>query len=55
MPIGPNGEKRPSDPIALAVTIVKIATGEIEEEYAEKGPTPKIKSLKKDKQTPLYP
>ena len=39
MPIGPNGEKRPSDPIQAAVMVAKIATGEIEEEYVDK-PTP---------------
>jgi hypothetical protein len=33
MQIGPNGEKRPDDPIARAVMIAKISTGEIEEEY----------------------
>ena len=32
-PIGPNGEKRPEDPIAAAVMVMKIATGQIEEEY----------------------
>ncbi len=31
MPIGPNGEKRPPDPIACAVKVMKIATGEIKE------------------------
>ena len=31
MPRGPNGEKRPADPMACAVTVAKIATGEIEE------------------------
>ena len=34
MPVGPNGEKRPDDPIAAAVMVMKIATGQIEEEYA---------------------
>lgn len=34
MPIGPNGEKRPSDPIACAVHVMRIATREIEETYA---------------------
>ena len=33
MPIGPKGEKRPADPIAQAVAIGKIATGEAEETY----------------------
>ena len=33
MPTGPNGEKRPDDPIAAAVMVAKIATGQIEEEY----------------------
>ena len=32
MPRGPNGEKRPADPIARAVHIAKIATGQIEDE-----------------------
>ena len=35
MQIGPNGEKRPDDPISRAVMVAKIATGEIEEQYAE--------------------
>ena len=32
MPRGPNGEKRPADTIGCAVHVMKIATGEIEEE-----------------------
>ncbi len=32
MPKGPRGEKRPADVIANAVKVMKIATGEIEEE-----------------------
>ena len=32
MPRGPNGEKRPADTNANAVHVMKIATGEIEEE-----------------------
>ena len=32
MPRGPNGEKRPADVAACAVKVMKIATGEIEEE-----------------------
>ena len=32
MPRGPNGEKRPADTNACAVHVMKIATGEIEEE-----------------------
>ena len=32
MPKGPNGEKRPGDTIGCAVTVAKIATGEINEE-----------------------
>ncbi len=31
MPRGPKGEKRPADVIGAAVTVAKIATGEIEE------------------------
>ena len=33
MPIGPTGEWRPDDPIACAVHVAKIATGQIEETY----------------------
>ena len=32
MPRGPRGEKRPADVVGCAVTVMKIATGEIEEE-----------------------
>ena len=35
MPIGPNGERRPSDPIACAVMVAKIATGEIQDPKPE--------------------
>lgn len=31
MPKGPNGEKRPADAIGLAVTVARIATGEVED------------------------
>ena len=34
-PVGPHGEKRPSDTIANAVHVAKLATGEIEEEYVD--------------------
>ena len=32
MPRGPNGEKRPGDVVGCAVTVAKIATGEIDED-----------------------
>lgn len=32
MPKGPKGEKRPGDVVGAAVTVAKIATGEIEEQ-----------------------
>ena len=32
MPKGPKGEKRPADVIGAAVTVAKIATGEVEED-----------------------
>ena len=32
MPKGPQGQKRPADVIGCAITVAKIATGEIEEE-----------------------
>jgi hypothetical protein len=43
MPRGPKGEKRPADVIGNAVHVMRIATGELEEnpemgkEYARKG------------------
>ncbi|GBE43256.1 hypothetical protein BMS3Bbin10_01332 [bacterium BMS3Bbin10] len=37
MPTGPKGEKRPADVVGAAVKVMKIATGEIEEEYADEG------------------
>ena len=35
MPRGPNGEKRPRDTIGCAVHVMKIATGEVEEDLAK--------------------
>ena len=32
MPKGPKGEKRPADVVGAAVKVMKIATGEIEED-----------------------
>ena len=32
MPRGPNGERRPADVVGCAVTVAKIATGELEED-----------------------
>lgn len=37
MPKGPKGQKRPADVIGNAVKVMKIATGEGEEEYTEDG------------------
>ena len=37
MPKGPKGEKRPADVIGAAVTVMKIATGEIEEDIDDDG------------------
>ncbi len=37
MPKGPKGEKRPADVIGAAVTVAKIATGEIEEDIDDDG------------------
>lgn len=37
MPKGPKGEKRPGDVIGAAVKVMKIATGEIEEELDDEG------------------
>jgi len=35
MPIGPNGEKRPSDPYANAVQGCKVLVGDTKEEYMD--------------------
>lgn len=32
MPKGPQGQKRPADVVGCAITVAKIATGEIEED-----------------------
>ena len=37
MPKGPKGEKRPGDVIGAAVKVMKIATGEIEEDLDDDG------------------
>ena len=37
MPRGPKGEKRPADVIGTAVKVMKIATGEIEEDIDDDG------------------
>ncbi|MYA89067.1 MAG: RNA-binding protein [Boseongicola sp. SB0662_bin_57] len=38
MPTGPNGEKRPADVVGCAVKVMRIATGEIEDDRADKVP-----------------
>ena len=35
MTIGPNGQQRPSNPVAAGVHIARIATGEAEEEHVD--------------------
>ena len=37
MPKGPKGQKRPGDVIGAAVKVMKIATGEIDDETTEDG------------------
>ena len=42
MPIGPNGERRPSNPIEAGIMAARVAVGDIEEEFVEeKKSTPK--------------
>ena len=43
MPRGPQGQKRPADAVGCAVTVMKIATGEIEETYDPK-PAAKVRA-----------
>lgn len=47
MPKGPKGEKRPADVIGAAVKVMKIATGEEEEELDEDGKDPAAKAMGK--------
>ena len=39
MPTGPQGQKRPADIIGNAITVAKIATGEIQETKKKSGRT----------------
>ena len=45
MPKGPQGQKRPADVIGNAVKVMRIATGEEEEEYQDDGKDPAAKAL----------
>ena len=45
MPRGPKGQKRPADVIGNAVKVMRIATGEEEEEYEDDGKDPAAKAL----------
>ena len=48
MPKGPQGQKRPADVIGNAVMVMKIATGEIEEDTGQSdGKDPAAKALGK--------
>ena len=37
MPKGPKGQKRPADAVGAAITVARIATGEIEDEVTDEG------------------
>ena len=45
MPRGPQGQKRPADVVGNAVKVMRIATGEDEEEYEDDGKDPAAKAL----------
>ena len=45
MPRGPQGQKRPADVVGNAVKVMRIATGEEEEEYEDDGKDPAAKAL----------
>ena len=47
MPTGPKGQKRPADVIGNAVRIMRIATGEEEDNVTDDGKDPAAKSLGK--------
>ena len=37
MPTGPEGQKRPADPVASALAVARIAVGDRDEDYANQG------------------
>ena len=45
MPNGPQGQKRPADVVGNAVKVMRIATGEEEEEFEDDGKDPAAKAL----------
>ena len=45
MPKGPQGQKRPRDVVSNAVKVMRIATGEEEEEFEDDGKDPAAKAL----------
>lgn len=45
MPRGPKGQKRPADVIGNAVKVMRIATGEEEDNVVDDGKDPAAKSL----------
>src|SRR6476619_5005277 len=47
MPRGPKGEKRPADVIGNAVRVMRIATGEVEEDLSDSAIKRLIRSAKK--------
>jgi hypothetical protein len=51
MPKGPRGEKRPADVIGNAVRVMRIATGDAQEEQPANRPSPKAKPTKGAKRT----
>ena len=53
MPRTPKGHKRPADVIGNAVTVMKVATGEIDEtDQSEDGKNPAAVALVSQKHTP---
>ena len=47
MPKGPQGQKRPADVIGNAVHVMKIATGEIDDDIPDDGKDPAAKAMGK--------
>ena len=45
MPKGPQGQKRPADVIGNAVKVMRIATGEEDEDFEDDGKDPAAKAL----------
>ena len=52
MPVGPNGQIRPDSTMSALIMACKIATGEIEEKYIDRGQGSRDSSEKSESPSP---